>query len=381
MLYIPPKKTRSYMMPTKVFYGRGLLKKIIDIIDPIKPKRTILVCGEHFKTSVDYKYLVQKLNARFALTCFNMGIKKSNFSIIDYLSDFCRKNNFDTILAIGGGTVLDVSKSAAVLTKNAGEVRDFLQGEKPLLNKGIKMIAVPTTAGTGSEVTPWATIWGEDNKKYSLSSNKYMFPDIAIVDPSTTDSLPSKVTAESGIDALCQSIEAYWSVNSNNISDQYALKSINLIYSSLEQAVIYGTKKSRNKMMWGSLLGGLSFSNTQTTICHAISYPITINWEVNHGQATSITLPLFIKIILPLLPKSRLTRILKALDSSTPSEAASKIESLMLNIGLETKLSKLGINKNDVILIAKRSMNQNRILNSPIVPTVSELANLLLTIF
>lgn len=381
MLYIAPKNTKSYVMPTKVFYGRGLLKKFNDIIGPIKPKKIILVAGEHFKSTADFRFLIQEISKQFNLICFNIPIKKSNFSTINYLSNFCRKNDFDTIIAVGGGTVLDVSKSATILARNEGKIEDFLKKNLPILNEGLKMITIPTTAGTGSEVTPWATIWGEDNKKYSLSSSKYMFPKIAIVDPSTTDDLPSKVTAESGIDALCQSIEAYWNKNHNPVSDKYALRSTKLIVSSLEKAVVYGNKKSRDQMMLGSLLGGLSFSNTQTTICHAISYPITIHWNINHGQATSITLPLFIKQIFPLLPKSRLKELLHILEANSPSDASLKIETLMSNIGLKTKLSELGIKKNEISLIAKESIGQSRLSNSPMIPQVSELEKFLVTIF
>ena len=134
-------------------------------------------------------------------------------------------------------------------------------------------------------------------------------------------------------------------------------------------------------MMLGSLLGGLSFSNTQTTICHAISYPITIHWNINHGQATSITLPLFIKQIFPLLPKSRLKKLLHILEANNHSDASSKIETLMSNIGLKTKLSELGIKKNEISLIVKESLGQSRLSNSPMIPQPSELEKLLVTIF
>ena len=381
MLYIPPKRTKSYQMPTKVYFGRAILKTISNIVQPLGVKRILLVTGEHFKSSTDYKHVVQQLNKEYNLVIFNKAIRKSNFSTVNSLANFCRGKGFDTVIAIGGGAILDVSKSAAILAMNEGKVEDFLKKKRSILNKGLKMIAIPTTAGTGSEVTPWATIWGEDGKKYSLSSNKYMFPYIAMDDPEITDGLSPKITAESGIDALCQSIEAYWNINHNPISDKYALKSIKLIISSLEKAVIYGNKKYRNQMMLGSLLGGLSFSNTQTTICHAISHPITIHWNINHGQATSITLPLFIKQIFPLLPKSRLKKLLHILEANNHSDASSKIETLMSNIGLKTKLSELGIKKNEISLIVKESLGQSRLSNSPMIPQPSELEKLLVTIF
>lgn len=367
-------------MPTKVFFGRGMLRTIPNIIEPLKPKKILLITGKHFKSSTNFKKLIKQLNKEFNLTILNKVIKKSNFAIVNSVVSFCKGKNIDTIIAIGGGTILDVSKSVAILVKNPGKIQDFLRKEKFILNQGIRIIAVPTTAGTGSEVTPWATIWGEDDKKYSLS-HKYMFPHIAIVDPKTTYSLPPKVTAESGIDALCQSIEAYWNINHNPVSDKYAIKAIKLIMSSLKEATVNGNKKYRDQMMLGSLTGGLAFSNTQTTICHAISYPISIHWSIDHGQATSLTLPLFIKQIFPLLPELRLKKILEALDSCDIQEATSKIELLMLSIGLKTKLSELGIKQDEIRLIVQESIGQNRLSNSPLIPSADQLEKLLLTIF
>jgi len=157
--------------------------------------------------------------------------------------------------------------------------------------------------------------------------------------------LPASVTAESGIDALCQAIEAYWSVKHNSTSDKYAISSIKSILQSLEDSVLKSTKKSRDKMALGSLSGGLAFSNTQTTICHSLSYPMTVNWKIVHGQATSITLPVFIEKIFPLLGKRKLS-ILKAMNVKNEKQAAIKIKKLIKSIGLKIKLSELKIKKN-----------------------------------
>jgi alcohol dehydrogenase class IV len=208
-----------------------------------------------------------------------------------------------------------------------------------------------------------------------------MFSDYAIVDPDLTDNLPPTITAQSGIDALVQSIEAYWSINHNPISDKYALESIKLIINNLEKSVNNPTKTSRENMALGSLYGGLAFSNTQTTICHAISYPITANWNIPHGQAVCITLPIFMDIFIPLMKISRKIKILNALGLMHNNKPDQQIQSLIKNIGLKTKLSELGVPRIGINIILNDSFSNSRINNTPIPISKNDLKNILLAVF
>ena len=208
-----------------------------------------------------------------------------------------------------------------------------------------------------------------------------MFPSVAIVDSVLTDKLPKEVTAESGIDALTQAIEAYWSVKHNPISDEYALDAIKIIMKNLKKAVNKPDKDTRDKMSFASLKSGLAFSNTQTTICHSVSYPITAHWHVSHGQAVSITLPPFIEYILPVVDKFRRDKLLGILDVSNEKEASREIRKLMYGIGLKTKLSDLGISKEGLETIIYEGYNPDRAKNAPRVPSNEELKEILLSIF
>lgn len=271
---------------------------------------------------------------------------------------------------------MDSAKVAAMLAKNGGTAEDYLIDKtREIKSKGILFVAVPTTAGTGSEVTPWSVIWGKI--KYSLSSPEFMFPDIAIVDSALTDDCPKYITATAGIDALCQAIEAYWNVKHNQVSDKYALESVQAILESLNKAVNSPDKESRNKMTWGSLTGGLAFSNTATTICHAISYPITSHWGVAHGQATSITLPLFLEYILPILETRKRQNLFEAMRVKSEKEAAEKIRNVMVDIGLKTHLLELGIPKEGINLIIKEGYDPSRVENSPKIPSPKKLQEML----
>ena len=375
---IGPIKEKVYKMPTEVRFGRGALKEVCNFPQLKNGGKVVLLAGGHFKNSEDFRQLKSNLlKTGKEVIVYGENIRKSSIEAIDKLTEFCRDKNPDVLTAIGGGTVIDAGKSATVLSKNKGIVEDYIKRGEKLENKGIKFIAVPTTAGTGSEVTPWATVWDtRTKKKYSLDS-LVMFPTLAIVDSQLTDSLPAKITAETGIDALAQAIEAYWSVKHNPVSDEFALEAIKLAIETLGKVVKNPTKELRDKMAKASLFTGLAFSNTQTTICHAVSYPITAHFNIPHGQAVAITLPPFIKYTLPSLKKERRFRLLHALRSTDEKKAREKIALLIKNIGLKTKLSQLGIKKKDIRLIVKEGFHPDRVGNAPKILTKEELYRIL----
>jgi alcohol dehydrogenase len=377
---VEPIEGQEYKMPTKSILGRGALFHLSELIE-LKGKKVVLILSDHLKQSDIYDNLYSLLmkEAKDVLV-YDKSIIETNFETINELVDFCKAECPDIIISIGGGTILDAGKCASVILANGGHVEDYLKKERPIVEKLVFFVAVPTTAGTGSEVTPWATVWDRDNKKkYSLSS-PLMFPALAIVDSALIDNLPSKITADTGMDALAQAIEAYWSVHHNPVSDVFALQSISLIMNNLEDSVLGRGKDSKDSMAKASLLTGLAFSNTKTTICHSISYPITANFGVAHGQAVALTLPLFIEYILPVLEEGRRTSLLNALGVSDDKKAAEAITSLMMRIGMKTRLTELGIKEDDIDVIVKEGFSPDRANNSPRVPSVDELRDMLLLI-
>ncbi len=377
---IPPIKEKFYQMPTEVFFGREALAECAHNLIK-KSKKIVLVTGEHFRNTPGYTRFWSELTNDSKVAVYGKKIEISDFESVNNLTDFVRKENPDLIIAVGGGTILDSAKCAAILAVHEGKVEDFVKSQtRKLEQKGIAFVAIPTTAGTGSEVTPWATVWDSENKdKYSLT-DKLMFPDLAIVDPALTDSLGRKNTAESGIDALTQAIESYWSIRHNPVSDEFALEAIRLSLAALEKAVNSPDQASRDKMARASLLAGLSFSNTQTTICHAVSYPMTAYFGVAHGQAVSITLPMFIEFSLEKIEENRKKELLGAIGARNESEARKKIMLLMENCGLATKLSQLGIKKEDIDLIVAKGFHPERAKNAPRIPTPEDLKTMLISI-
>jgi alcohol dehydrogenase class IV len=373
---VPPRTEGAYRMPTESHFGRGAISKLPGIFK--QSKRVLAVAAEHVKQKPEFIGAIAALSAEAEVIVYEPPIKASDFETINALIDFARAREVDAVLAVGGGAVLDTAKCAAALARAEGTIEDYVRSKgRELRAHGLFFVAVPTTAGTGSEVTPWATVWGSDLKKYSLASPEYLFPDAAVVDPSLTDSLPSYETAVTGMDALTQAMEAYWNVNHNPISDEYALEAIRLVLGHLERAATAPIPDARDHMMAASFFAGLAFSNTQTTLCHAVSYPMTTHWGVAHGQAVSITLPAFIEYIIPALPEERQKAFLAACTADSVSDAARKVRELMRRIGLKTRLSELSIPPEGIDVIVAEGFHPDRAKNSPKIPTPEELKRLL----
>jgi phosphonate metabolism-associated iron-containing alcohol dehydrogenase len=206
----------------------------------------------------------------------------------------------DVIVALGGGSVIDSAKVFAAAEGDFSKVLQFLEtktGEESL--SSVQLIAVPTTAGTGSEVTCWATVWDEENsRKFSLAQEA-LYPEVALVDPALMLGKPYGLTLATALDALSHSIESIWNVNANPVSARHAVAAARAILSDLPKLLIdLGNLELRSSVAEASLNAGLAFSNTKTAIAHNISYPITLKWGVQHGIACSFTLPTVLQSVI-----------------------------------------------------------------------------------
>lgn len=206
----------------------------------------------------------------------------------------------DVIVALGGGSVIDSAKVFAASAGDFSKVLHFLQtkaGEEAL--SAIPIIAVPTTAGTGSEVTCWATVWDEENsRKFSLAREE-LYPETALIDPALMLGKPHGLTLATALDALSHSIESIWNVNANPVSARHAVAAATAIVRDLPKLLSdLGNLELRSSIAEASLSAGLAFSNTKTAIAHNISYPITLRWGVQHGIACSFTLPTILQSVI-----------------------------------------------------------------------------------
>lgn len=296
----------------------------------------------------------------------------------------------DLIIGVGGGSVLDTAKLLCILPNNEQEIEDTIKGIRSVVESKIKLILIPTTAGSGSEATPFAISYIQKTK-YSIAS-PWLLPDHVIIDPALSDSMPAYLTAVTGSDALAQAIESFWSVNATKESLEYARESIANILPSFEEAVHAPSKHARDKMMLGSYQAGKAINITKTTAPHALSYGFTQHYGIPHGHAVMLSLPeifrlntykaldeLSDKLSYLEYPK-RIKKLCQLFGKEEPEEVALYIEKLLDKIGLERKLRKLGIPVDDLPLLVDQ-VNIERLNNNPIRLTRQQLLTVLENIY
>lgn len=298
-------------------------------------------------------------------------IPEPPFENLEQIAKQLEGKGYDLLIGIGGGSALDITKVLSVMLRNKGDVREMVGIEK-IKNPGIPTILIPTTAGTGSEVTYNAIFTDlQDHVKKGIVS-PYLLPKVAIVDPELTLTVPPAVTAATGMDALVHAIESYTAIRANELTDGIALQSIKLISRSLRKAVFNGKDlKAREDMAMGSLLAGISLGNAGVGAVHALAYPLGGKFKVPHGVANSLLLPFVMKYnVVSNLEK--FAEVAKALGENVEGLSLRKsaervVESLAQlakDIGIPTSLKEVGVTPADIPALAIEASKIDRLLNN-----------------
>ena len=377
-------------MPQKEYIGFGSIKKLKDILKKHKPKNIFLVTGKGSYGKSGAKAILDQILINYKITHLNDFETNPKISDIKKGIKLFKKNRCDFVVAVGGGSVMDVAKSINSFVANLGEPEDYLNKKNKIKNKGKILVAIPTTAGSGSEATKFAVVYM--NKTKCSLEHDFIIPDYAVVDAQFTMNLPKSITASAGMDALSQAIESYWSVHSTKESKGYSRDSIKLVINNLADAAD-GKKPSRIAMMKAAHLAGKTINIAKTTACHAISYPLTSYFNVPHGHAVALTISSVLAYNSDVTRedlldkrgvdyvKRTINEIVKLLGCTNVDDAGMKIRKLMEQTGLSTKLGELGINTDeDIGLIIKNGFNPDRVRNNPRKPTEDSLRNILKSI-
>ena len=338
-------------MPTKIVFATGALAKLNE---HIAGRNTLLVTSKSFVS--------RGITAQITDSCstvIHILNDIESHPTIDFLANKysrLKKIDFDLIVALGGGSVMDSAKVFSVQGPHAsfddvaGLIKNTMS-EKSFSFTPI--IHVPTTAGTGSELTPWATVWDKaEKKKYSLH-HRSLFAEVAIYDPALTLSLSKEVTVSTALDALSHSLESIWNKNATPISLMNATKAIKLILANLPLAISdLSQLQYRYNLMLATMHSALAFSQTQTAIAHAMSYYITSHKGLEHGLACSITLPHLIDTVI-----GQYDFVDQALNESFGELTSKPIRALFKALNIETELS--SYLSSDEIVELKQSLSNN----------------------
>lgn len=280
------------LVPGEILYGADSFKEAGKLSSKLGTKALIIsdpVMMENGTAEACREYLLQE----GLQSVIYAGIETEPTSLhVEKALSICKGEACDVILAIGGGSCIDTGKAAAALMTNEGRIQDYAGGKKNFTRKPLPFIAVPTTAGTGSEATKVTVITDTESVVKMMISQPELLPAAAIVDPLLTVSCPPHVTAATGIDALCHAVEAYISEKRQPVTDMIALKAVDLIMGSIHAAYQNGEDlAARDQMALGSMLAGMAFSNASVTLVHGMSRPIGALFHVPHGISNAMLLP------------------------------------------------------------------------------------------
>jgi len=363
-------KIYQIMQPQKIRFGVGALNTLADEANILGVKRALIVTDPGvYQSGLAEPVKEQLSKARLSVEVFSEAEPEPTLPRLNAATKKLRKDNYDLLVGLGGGSSMDTAKGLSALLAHGGEGQDYTGVDK-VPGPGIPTFLIPTTAGTGSEVTNIA-IFSDPEKELKLGIvSPYLLARLALVDPTLTYGCPPGVTAAAGIDALVHAIECYTSLNANNFSDALALESMRLIVSSLRTVAHNGSdEEARNRMSEGALLAGIAFASAGVAAVHALAFPLGGRFHVSHGVANGLLLSYVMECNLPAnLPKYAI--IAQMLGEETEGlslrEAAKQgveaIKALATDIGIPLHLRDLGVPKEALEGMAVATMDVTRLL-------------------
>jgi len=357
--------------PRQFVFGDGCLRQCLSDLHDAGRKRLFVVTSPPLKrTFENFANLWQEKGG--SVEIYDKIEKEPDIAAFEAARSSARKFEPDAVVGLGGGSALDVAKLVAAMADREDNVKDFF-GINFLPPRNLSLYCLPTTSGTGSEVSPNAILLDEDESLKKGIVSPYLMPDGAYIDPELTWSVPPAVTAATGVDALTHCIEAFANKHAHPIIDSYALIGIERICQSLESAIAEGTnREARADVAMGSVYGGICLGPVNTGGVHALSYPLGGEFHIPHGVSNAILLPHVLEFNLPAAPDryARIARTIGIADKGSEKDlAAAGIDWLfefVRKCGIPQHLAEFGIEEKHVPHLAGEAMKVTRLLvNNP----------------
>lgn len=387
-----PESVWEFGMVDRVRFGNGAVTELADVVGDFDADSVLVVTDEGIEEAGLVDEVVRALGADVTADVYASVRPDPSEEVFADAAAYARDVEPDALLALGGGSSIDVAKTASVLAEHGGELMEYVApptGEgKSVPGPGVPTVAVPTTSGTGSETSPVSVISLPDREMKVGISSRHQRPDAAVLDPLLTVSLPAGPTATSGIDALTHAIEAYTTRRFDakgragssterpdyggrtELTDQFARRAIELIADGLPRAVNEGRDvDARRDMALASLMAGVSFTNAGLGIVHAIAMTVGAEYETPHGATVGAVLPAAIRYNVPSDPEryAAVARLLgENVEGLSAVEAgrrsARAVERLTSNLDLPTGLADLGVEEGDVPSLVEKTLRLERLV-------------------
>ena len=365
----------------RIVMGPGALNQLADEVNYLKSKKVLIVTDKGLIAAgviEKAKVVLQQANIQHAI--FDGVEADPRYEIVADCVKAIHRENVDLVIGIGGGSPIDIAKVAAVMATNQGAITEYF-GIDLIPESGLNTIIIPTTAGTGSEVTPIVILSDEAEKLKKGIVSPYLFPKVAILDSTLTLELPPQVTAATGMDSLIHAVEAFTSKNAYWMTDMLAREAVRLIMGNIRTAFANGSDlDARTHMLEGSLLAGMAFANAGVTAVHAFAYPIGAEFHIPHGVANSIMLA-------PVMEFNMLGNINKFAELAVllgenthgmnrremAMAAVKAMRTLSQDLQIPSNLAQFGIKDSDIPMLAEGVMKVTRLLaNNPRILTKTD---------
>lgn len=362
----------KYYMPVKIFFGEGRLEELGTLTKGLGEK-ALLVTGRKSMRKLGITDKVMKLlqESFVKVVLYDEVTPNPTVEVVNEGAKIAVKEGCDVIIGLGGGSALDSAKGIAVVASHGGSAWDYI-GEGKVTEKTLPIVAIPTTAGTGSETTLVSVLTNKKNLRKDAISSPYIFPKVAIVDPDLMKSMPSELTADTGFDALAHAVEAYLSINANPFSDILAMKSISLINDSLVEATKNGEDlEARGNMALASSLAGMAIAQAGVVAGHGFGMSIGGILDTPHGRTVGILLPSVISYNLPEVSE-RISQLASCFNLPATGDSMNDawkvieaIKKMMKEMNFPTRLRDIGVGRKDIPKIVEDCMDRPDIANNP----------------
>jgi alcohol dehydrogenase class IV len=359
----------NFLSPNKIIFGTGAINQIAKEVRNLGRKNPLIVTDSGVVELGLLGHVEDMLKSdKMDMGLYHKVVPEPPSRIVDECAQLARDKSYDVIIGIGGGSSLDVAKGVSIMATNDGNVLDYA-GTDLVPRAGLPMILIPTTAGTGSEVTRVFVVTDENDQSKKTIFSNYVLSNVAIVDPSLTQSMPLTVTADTGIDALVHAIESYVSANANPFSDLLAMEAIRLVAENLYPAYAKASNmNARSGMSLAATFAGMAFTSGGLGAVHALAYPLGTLFHLSHGRSMAVMLPYVIDYNrIGNLGKYENVAVAmgiktEGLSSYDVSEAlVNDVQRLLTILNISTKLTDYGVEERDIPNLVAGAMKQARL--------------------
>ena len=355
----------NYLQPVEIFLGNGRIERIGELAEKLGCKKGLLVSDPFFAGNGLTDRIVKGSKGALQGVFSNVS-SNPDVTEVDECARVLREGGYDFVAALGGGSAMDCAKAASMTAMTEHSIRKYHGTGESVPAEHLPLIAVPTTAGTGSEVTCVSVLTDHANGKKTPIVSYSFYPAYALIDPQLTYSMPPAVTAGTGIDVLAHALEGYWSKGHQPVCDACALHAMKLVFRYLYKAYQEPENaEAREKMAEASVIAGLAFTLPKTTASHACSFPLTNIYHIPHGEACGLTLDYFLRLNAEAEKDGRLVTLAGELGFGSVEEMACEIHDMKEKMGLKNDLKVLELTDEEIDDLVRISRHPN-LYNNPV---------------